>query len=137
MIDCFVFYAVYAIFQHVTASTWRKCVRYYWKKYDWIVFILISQWCGVENKYCGVAVESVVEVDACPTTKKEWDNAAELKNCRRLATRQNCSTVDKFKYHCVITSLRNRTVEVCAPEQNISGKLFWCLKNVIFFFARI
>nr|XP_022295718.1 uncharacterized protein LOC111105635 [Crassostrea virginica]XP_022295719.1 uncharacterized protein LOC111105635 [Crassostrea virginica]XP_022295720.1 uncharacterized protein LOC111105635 [Crassostrea virginica]XP_022295721.1 uncharacterized protein LOC111105635 [Crassostrea virginica]XP_022295722.1 uncharacterized protein LOC111105635 [Crassostrea virginica] len=91
-------------------------------KVSFFLVLLLVQWCGVENKYCGVAVESVVEVDACPTTKKEWDNAAELKNCRRLATRQNCSPIiDRFKYHCVINSFRNRTLEVCAPEKTILG----------------
>lgn len=34
---------------------------------------------------------------------------------------QNCSTVEKFQYHCVINGHRDKMVEVCAPSRIIIG----------------
>lgn len=74
-----------------------------------------------QNRFCPEAVSSMKRVAACPTSKTEWDNAALKKNCSELAPRQNCAPVNKFKYHCVINGLRNKLVEVCAPERIIFG----------------
>lgn len=77
--------------------------------------------CASENKYCQKAVDSVVIVDFCPTSKREWDDAARRKNCSKIASTQNCSSADKFVYHCVINGYRNETLEVCAPSRIIFG----------------
>ncbi|XP_052710322.1 uncharacterized protein LOC128184774 [Crassostrea angulata] len=74
-----------------------------------------------QNRFCQEAVSSIQRVAACPTTKTEWKRAALKKNCSELALRQNCVPVNKFKYHCVINGLRNKLVEVCAPERIIFG----------------
>lgn len=71
-------------------------------------------------------------VAACPTSKTEWDSAALKKNCSKLAASQNCVSVNKFKYHCVINGLRNKLVEVCAPERIIFG-IFNLLRDIIHF----
>lgn len=88
-----------------------------------ISFILLCLFaiklCQGENKYCQEAVDSVETVTSCPTSKLEWDIAANKKNCNRIAVRQNCSAVEKFQYHCVINAYRNRLVEVCAPTRLI------------------
>lgn len=47
------------------------------------------------------------------------------KNCTGIAVRQNCSAVEKFKYHCVIDAYRNRLMEVCAPTRLIFSKAFF------------
>lgn len=74
-----------------------------------------------QNRFCPEAVSSMQIVAACPTSRTEWDSAALKKNCRELAANQNCVPVNKFKYHCVINGLRNKLVEVCAPERIIFG----------------
>lgn len=74
-----------------------------------------------EARYCPKAVGSIKYVVSCPTSKTEWDTAASKKNCSRLASHQNCSSVEQFKYHCVINGFRNATLEVCAPSRMIFG----------------
>lgn len=74
-----------------------------------------------QERYCQEAVNSVENVEFCPTTKTEWDRAATKKNCSRIAPYQNCVSVEKFKYHCVINGQRNKLVEVCAPARIIFG----------------
>lgn len=82
--------------------------------------ILQVQRCG-SAKYCQEAVDSVKTVQSCPTSKTEWDAAARRKNCSSIASKQSCSLVDKFVYHCVINGYRNVTLEVCAPSRIIFG----------------
>lgn len=77
--------------------------------------------CTSQNRYCQVAVDSVTIVESCPTTKTEWDAAARIKNCSRIASSQKCSSVDQFVYHCVINGYRNVTLDVCAPSRIIFG----------------
>lgn len=78
--------------------------------------------CVLGNRYCQDAVDSVEIVTACPTSKTEWEIAAYKKNCERIASRQKCDSVERFKYHCVINGFRNELVEVCAPSRIIFGK---------------
>lgn len=82
--------------------------------------ILQVQRCGSAT-YCQEAVDSVKTVQSCPTSKTEWDAAARRKNCSSIASKQSCSLVDKFVYHCVINGYRNVTLEVCAPSRIIFG----------------
>lgn len=77
-----------------------------------------------QNRYCQEAVDSVTVVNSCPTSKTEWDVAARKKNCGRIASKQNCTTVEKFQYHCVVNGLRNKLLEVCAPTRIIFGRVF-------------
>lgn len=77
------------------------------------------------NEDCMVAVYNVEVVESCPTSKQEWDIAARRKNCSYLAAeaeRKNCVMNEKQpKYHCLINALRNKFLEVCAPEKTIFG----------------
>lgn len=59
---------------------------------------------------------------SCPTTIKERDRAANIKNCSKLATQQNCSNV--LDYHCVINGFGNETLEVCATKRLIDGDVY-------------
>lgn len=86
-----------------------------------VPMFLLVQLCTGVNRYCRVAVNSVEIVDSCPSSKAEWDDAARRKNCGRLASKQNCTTAEKFLYHCVINGYRNVTLEVCAPSRIIFG----------------
>lgn len=89
--------------------------------YSLVFGLLLIQLIESQNRFCPEAVSSMKRVATCPTSKTEWDNAALKKNCSELAPRQNCVPVNKFKYHCVINGLRNKLVEVCAPERIIFG----------------
>ena len=60
----------------------------------------------------------------CPTSSDEYDKAANKKQCLQLATKHNCSAPDEFKYHCVINSFKNETLEACAHEKIIFGNIF-------------
>lgn len=86
-----------------------------------VFWLLLIQLIKSQNRFCREAVSSMQSVAACPTSKTEWDSAALKKNCSELAASQNCVSVNKFKYHCVINGLRNKLVEVCAPERIIFG----------------
>lgn len=86
-----------------------------------VLFILQIESCTSQNIYCQEAVNSVEIVESCPSSKAEWDNAARRKDCGRLASKQNCTTAEKFRYHCVINGYRNVTLEVCAPSRIIFG----------------
>lgn len=90
--------------------------------YKSLVFgLLLIKLIKSQNRFCREAVTSMQSVASCPTSKTEWDSAALKKNCSELAASQNCVSVNKFKYHCVINGLRNKFVEVCAPERIIFG----------------
>lgn len=84
---------------------------------------LIQQLVRGEIRYCPEAVASAEIVSSCPDSKEAWDIAALRKNCSGMAAQQKCTTVEKFKYHCVINGFRNKFVEVCAPKRIIFGKL--------------
>lgn len=86
-----------------------------------VLFILQVELCTSQNRYCPKAVQSVTIVESCPMTKTEWDAAAQKKNCGIIASKQNCATVEKFQYHCVVNGLRNKLLEVCAPTRIIFG----------------
>lgn len=90
--------------------------------YTFLALVLLqNQMCIFGNRYCKDAVDSVEIVTACPTSKTEWEMAASKKNCERIASRQKCDSVERFKYHCVINGFRNELVEVCAPSRIIFG----------------
>lgn len=84
----------------------------------------LQQLCTSQIRYCQEAVASVKVVDSCPSSKTEWDAAARKKDCGRMASKQKCTTVEKFQYHCVVNSLRSKLLEVCAPTRIIFGIVF-------------
>lgn len=86
-----------------------------------------------QNIYCKEAVKSVKIVESCPSSKTEWDRAADIKNCGKIAPEQKCASFEKFKYHCVINGRRNKLMEVCAPTRIIFGIFYFY--NVLFIFV--
>lgn len=104
-----------------------------------ILYIHLIQVCGGDYTYCQEAVETVKSVQSCPSSKLEWDRAANKKNCEEKAARQGCTTSEKFVYHCVKNGLNYGLVEVCAPlrlilgncaEFNIAGGVIQDLESV-------
>lgn len=86
-----------------------------------IVLLLFIKGCLTETKYCLEAINSIKNVDYCPTSKEEWDKAANEKNCWIKASQQNCTSAENFVYHCVINGHNNAFFEVCAPQRVILG----------------
>lgn len=43
------------------------------------------------------------------------------KKCELKAREQNCSLIEKIKYHCAMNELENAFIEVCAPVYRIHG----------------
>lgn len=74
----------------------------------------------VPAKSCSQSIPTVTIVDACPESKEEWIKAKERKQCYQIT--QNCTSPDKFTYHCLPNRFLDRFVEVCAPVQNIVGQ---------------
>lgn len=77
------------------------------------------------NKGCQDAVNDVKIVTSCPTSKEEWDIAARIKNCSNkaaVAKSKNCTITEKQpEFHCLINSLKNKLLEVCADKRIIFG----------------
>lgn len=61
------------------------------------------------------------KVASCPESQNDMEVRANEKNCESIAHKQNCTTPDKIKYHCVMNELENAFIEVCAPEYRIHG----------------
>lgn len=66
---------------------------------------------------------------SCPTDAKSWGEAAKKLNCDSVT--QNCALSlglntqkHRFQYHCLMNSHRNETVEVCALNRLILGKVY-------------
>ncbi|XP_052691823.1 uncharacterized protein LOC128169791 [Crassostrea angulata] len=87
-----------------------------------IILVVLKILCGfvsTNNKpSCLESTLSAVYVESCPRTVDEWREADNRKNCKQIA--HSCTS---FEYHCVITAWKNGTVEVCAPRQQIIGKV--------------
>lgn len=49
------------------------------------------------------------------------ETRAKLKKCELQAHQQNCSSIEKIKYHCVMNEFENAFIEVCAPVYRIHG----------------
>lgn len=86
-----------------------------------LIHLLLQIQASKAARYCPEAVDSAEYVTSCPSTKSEWDTAAQKKNCSKVALHQNCSTIKEFQYHCVLNGYRNKMVEVCAPSRIIIG----------------
>lgn len=56
-------------------------------------------------------------VDNCPGSKEEWMKAAARKNCSAYASQ--CDKPDRFVYHCVINTIVDKKLEVCAYGKEI------------------
>lgn len=87
------------------------------------------------NEGCQDAVNDVKIVTSCPTSKEEWDIAARIKNCSNhaaVAKSKNCTITEKQpEFHCLINSLKNKLLEVCADKRIIFGNIY-----ILFFFFK-
>lgn len=77
------------------------------------------------GKQCLASLPTVQTVKSCPTNEEELSRAKQRKQCKHLAFIQKCARPKEFKYHCVLNTWNNDTVEVCAPEIISQG---FCIK---------
>lgn len=77
---------------------------------------------------CQKSILTVRHVASCPKDEVSWKAAAIKMNCDSIT--QNCamslglSTQNhRFQYHCLVNSDKNATVEVCALNRFIFGKV--------------
>ncbi|XP_062583334.1 uncharacterized protein LOC134245088, partial [Saccostrea cucullata] len=66
---------------------------------------------------CSKSRETVREVSHCPSTPEERRKRAEVMRCGSVV--QSCTRPHRFVYHCLPNSFWNKTIEVCAPKQQI------------------
>lgn len=76
--------------------------------------------------FCEDSEKTVRHVQQCPNDFKSWEKAARRMNCESME--HNCSGIvdmkrHHFQYHCVVNAWMNDTVEVCALNRTIIGKL--------------
>lgn len=70
---------------------------------------------------CYDSLKTVQESYSCPRNKIEWEEKAKEKKCETL--NQTCTEPNSFVYHCLVNAWSNGTIEVCAPEQHIFGRV--------------
>lgn len=81
---------------------------------------------------CEESAITVRTVTRCPSDLSSWENAAKTMKCESIDN--NClQTIrskgdHRFQYHCVINTWMNASLEVCAPNRTIFGKLYIQIK---------
>lgn len=92
------------------------------------VHILQLKFCRIKSfPYCKDAVDSIEFVTSCPTSKDEWESAANKKNCSAKASLwKNCTIDENFRlvYHCLVDEKGTKLLEVCAPQTVLQGNPF-------------
>ncbi|XP_061195165.1 uncharacterized protein LOC133203390 [Saccostrea echinata] len=87
-----------------------------------IMMIFTREWVICDNRFCEMWKETVNIVRICPSNKTEIEN--KNRNCQKYAEKaqlNNCTDYTKIRYHCVLNSYGNQTLEVCSPEKQING----------------
>lgn len=81
---------------------------------------------GIHGNLCAISLTSLEYVRACPSNIVEMENSSKRKNCSQYIHEDaevNCADYKKIIYHCVLNEYGNQTIEVCAPEMIMHGKL--------------
>lgn len=69
---------------------------------------------------CLESIPTITVVNRCPKDITEWIKSKSRKQCH-LAN-QNCTTLERFEYHCLPDKYHESFMEVCAPRKNIVGE---------------
>ncbi|XP_061168329.1 uncharacterized protein LOC133177280 [Saccostrea echinata] len=89
---------------------------------DELTYDAVEEWVICDNRFCDMWKETVKIVRICPSNETKIEN--KNKNCLKYAEKahlNNCIDYTKIRYHCVLNSHGNQTIEVCAPEKRING----------------
>jgi hypothetical protein len=105
-------------------------VFFEWKRKFWIMmilfrlplFVLYKLMSVVCARNCHASAATVQYVKLCPTNESEYEDRAKAKGCFFIG--QDCTTPDKFRYHCVLNSYGNASLEVCSPVFFLNGIFF-------------
>lgn len=87
------------------------------------LFLLFQGLAHAQN--CLKSAETVQVVKNCPENQREWEEAAQRKNCLVIQKYENCS---KVEYHCLVNAFRNETIEVCTNSKYLQGKYSFVIK---------
>lgn len=79
-----------------------------------------------------MSLPTIQTVSSCPKNEAELSRAIQRKHCEHLAILQRCTPPENFKYHCVLNTWKNETVEVCAQVISSQG-LLRCTNKICFF----
>lgn len=91
-----------------------------------LYWIFLRQFNNINNFFfqngegCPQSIPTITFVHSCPKNITEIIKAKERKQCYLIS--QNCTTPDKFEYHCLPNKYINKFVEVCASKTVIVGK---------------
>lgn len=84
-----------------------------------LIAVILNLPC-VRGEGCPQSIPTRTEVPVCPKDITEWEKARERKQCHVIS--ENCTTDNKFEYHCLSNSNLGQFVEVCAPTKVIVGQ---------------
>lgn len=106
---------------HLAVSTF---ILFKYVKLMYMYLVSLFKVCGFT--FCEDSEKTVRHVQQCPNDFKSWEKAARRMNCESMG--HNCSGIvdmkrHHFQYHCVVNAWMNDTVEVCALNRTIIGKL--------------
>ena len=94
------------------------------KNIYFVLYILSFKLAVVSSKSCLESVSTLSYVPSCPDNEEDLSKAIHKKQCKHLANVQSCTKPEDFRYHCILNSWRNATVEVCVPVIFSQGKGF-------------
>ncbi|XP_062617437.1 uncharacterized protein LOC134279097 [Saccostrea cucullata] len=87
-----------------------------------LFIIFVAAKIGHIKTQCIASVPTIRYVPSCPSDEESWRKAELQKNCQSLAEIQTCvQDSSKFKYHCLVNTFLNATLEVCAPIRFLTG----------------
>lgn len=76
---------------------------------------------GGKKSPCPESVDTaLIHITKCPQNRKEVEDRSETFKCKNR--KQNCTTRNLYKYHCVLNSKGDGYIELCAPEVEIIGR---------------
>lgn len=84
-----------------------------------LIFLWIYVVPKVSCEGCLESIPTITVVNRCPKDITEWIKSKSRKQCH-LAN-QNCTTLERFEYHCLPDKYHESFMEVCAPRKNIVG----------------
>ncbi|XP_062572627.1 uncharacterized protein LOC134234556 isoform X2 [Saccostrea cucullata] len=74
----------------------------------------------MSRERCLGSLSTMKYTSSCPKNEAEWRSRATEFGCQNVL--QNCTSKEKFKYHCVLNVWGNATTEMCAEEIIIVGR---------------
>lgn len=84
-----------------------------------LVFLWIYFVPKVSCEGCLESIPTIAVVNRCPKDISEWIKSKSRKQCHLV--HQNCTTLERFEYHCLPDKYHESFIEVCAPRKNIVG----------------